>query len=544
MACCIPVLFLIVIALPVCAVVPPNADSDGDGLSDFVEKHKYFTDPAKADSDGDGKPDGDWEERREFTYSIRTLLRVMRPYDLASMNDDYQDARQLRDTAEFGEFEIIHYPLNTAADAIGANDHWQREYSGMQEWLKPGITTNWTPEMRAQLLAELHAAGIDPACLNDRQLAERVSKWMNATCKYPGYMYTTAFIEYSSGRPQLVPGCEEAYQREKGEFGWSFEEQLEHEVFGAGMFKHKTRGTCGSSAIYWTTIFRAIGLPARHVFCIPAVDGNDAGQIAMLENGITHHRVRQTVLRGMERVRGNCAHAFNEVFVGGRWVRLNYDKLGQGILDADLFGLVTHLLTYRDRSELPMAQTWGLRYARNERSAEFPTANPYKALQVSDGFGQHARIPNPPVETDGHEVLTIDHAYWLDSPEKPAWLDVGAEFRDREQRAGRVIAFVHTAEWIEGRDYRQYHSFLRQMDGTFTLRSPGQPDIPATIDGSFFTSNDNRAIALLIAKEDDRRMKPGAAYELVPANGKSKVKWVVRSGVTLNAADRTDSSGH
>lgn len=31
-----------------------DADTDGDGLSDFAERHKYFTDPTKTDSDGDG----------------------------------------------------------------------------------------------------------------------------------------------------------------------------------------------------------------------------------------------------------------------------------------------------------------------------------------------------------------------------------------------------------------------------------------------------------------------------------------------------------
>ena len=43
-------------------------DSDRDGLSDFQEKHKYFTDPNKADTDRDGILDSDWHERREYTY--------------------------------------------------------------------------------------------------------------------------------------------------------------------------------------------------------------------------------------------------------------------------------------------------------------------------------------------------------------------------------------------------------------------------------------------------------------------------------------------
>ena len=60
------------------AVASPQ-DRDGDGLSDFHEVHKYRTDPASADSDGDGVPDGDWFERREFTYVVRSVVQVMRP---------------------------------------------------------------------------------------------------------------------------------------------------------------------------------------------------------------------------------------------------------------------------------------------------------------------------------------------------------------------------------------------------------------------------------------------------------------------------------
>ena len=63
------------------AFAPATAatDSDGDGLSDFHERHKYLTDPSNADSDRDGVPDGDWLERREFQYTIRSVVQVMRP---------------------------------------------------------------------------------------------------------------------------------------------------------------------------------------------------------------------------------------------------------------------------------------------------------------------------------------------------------------------------------------------------------------------------------------------------------------------------------
>ena len=34
---------------------------------------------AEADRDRDGKPDGDWDERREYTYTVRSVVRVLRP---------------------------------------------------------------------------------------------------------------------------------------------------------------------------------------------------------------------------------------------------------------------------------------------------------------------------------------------------------------------------------------------------------------------------------------------------------------------------------
>lgn len=37
--------------------------------------------------------------------------------------------------------------------------------------------------------------------------------------------------------------------------------------------------------------------------------------------------------------------------------------LGQNILDESYFGLLTHIYTVKDISELPLAETWGWRYA-------------------------------------------------------------------------------------------------------------------------------------------------------------------------------------
>lgn len=525
-----------------CLSVPPAAsaaekqdiDTDGDGLCNLAEKHKYFTDPAKADSDGDGMPDGQAQERREYAYSIRTLIRVLKPYDLKAMNDDYQDATLILETPEYGEIEVIHYPLNTLAQAITPSPRWQSDCASMQDWLRPGITTNWTPQMRTQLLAELESEGIQPELLTDREVAEKVSRWMLQRIRPPATMFTTFFIDFCGEKPSLLSGCERAFEREKGRMGWTFEQQLQHEVFGAGMFEHKTRGTCTSSAVCWTTIFRALGLPARQVLCIPAADVNDPAQMEMIRRGITHHGVRKTILEGMEGLHGFVTHTFNEVFIGGRWVRLNYNKLGQNILDEKLYGLLTHTLTFRDLSEAALSPTWGRRYALGQRSPALPTSNPFTALEVSDLFGTHAQIPNPPVKPLAeHSVLTFQRLIWADSPQRPVWLSLDSL---RSPTPDRILILARPVEHFADQNHRQYRRFIDASDPSFVLKGTDGTEMPARLTQGFYSTSTECEIALYISANDRARMKPGVSFALVPQNQKDPArKWAVQKGITLTA---------
>ena len=152
-------------------VTAQDCDTDGDGLSDFQERHKYFTNPQKADSDGDGIADSDWNERREFSYTVRSVLHVMPPYNLAAMNDDYQDVRMLDEHTDYLEVEVIHYPFNTCQVAIEANPNWRQEYASMREYLDPDVTTNWNKRMQRMLRSRLNSDGIDVTALTDREVA-------------------------------------------------------------------------------------------------------------------------------------------------------------------------------------------------------------------------------------------------------------------------------------------------------------------------------------------------------------------------------------
>src|SRR5262245_20491283 len=131
---------------PKAVAADSDPDSDGDGLADFQELHKYGTDPRKKET-SPGVPDGDQKGRREHTYSVRVVLRIMPPFNLEAMSDDYQDVRVLKRTKDHADLEIVLYPLNTNAEAISANPNWKKDYAGMKEYLAPGVTTNWDEAM-------------------------------------------------------------------------------------------------------------------------------------------------------------------------------------------------------------------------------------------------------------------------------------------------------------------------------------------------------------------------------------------------------------
>ncbi len=384
-----------------CIYAADIPDSDGDGLTDFQEIHKYLTDPTKKDTDGDGIPDSDWNERREYTYSIRSILQFMPPFDSAALNDDFQDARVLEQRNDYIEIEVIHYPLATAAESIEANPNWQQDYLNMTQYLMPGITTNWDEKMRLQLLEELKADGIIIDKLTDKQVVEQISSWLMKKSRSLDKVFTTFYVYYPNGQPKIYPGIEDAFEhefnRDKENYDWTIDQHLEHELLGKGMFYNKTHGSCTSVAVYLTTALRAIGIPTRMIMVSPAVDASNKEQLSLVKERITHNKARETMLAGLRQLGdGFASHTLNEVYVGNHWHRLNYNKLGQPILDEYQYGLQTHLYTFFDLSEPNLAPTWGWRYAKGVRSDVFKYSNPYSAIALSDLFGSHSNIPNPP----------------------------------------------------------------------------------------------------------------------------------------------------
>jgi len=439
----------------------------------------------------------------------------------------------LSETKQYAELEVIIYPLNTNADAMTANPHWKKDYAGMKEFLASGVTSNWDEAMRKDLLAELARDGIDPDKLTDKEVVEKVSRWLYSRSHFRS-MFCTNFVHFPAGKPAVFPGLERAFEQQKGDPTWSVEEEFANELLGKEMFYRKTYGTCTSAAVAQATVLRAIGIPTRIIITIPVVDASDREQLQLVQKGLTHHQVRSTVLAGLTAAGNSFAnHTYLEVFVGNRWRRLNYTKLGQNVLDATYFGLMVHVHTFNGLSEAGLAPTWGTRYALGNRDEVFKHSNPYRTVALDDHFGKYGDVSNPPANE--HKRLTISRLYWADSKDAPEF--VRSAPNRTKPGSGRLLA--HVEEWFENAgDHLQYKPFLQQADRNFVLHAEGRPDARCQLSTSFFTSGYQqlREFEIVIPPEEYSKMPKGVAYTLLPSSMSSEYHWEVKQGVRISRA--------
>ncbi|UCF44326.1 MAG: hypothetical protein JSV99_05270 [Planctomycetota bacterium] len=405
----------------------------------------------------------------------------MYPFDEGALRDDFQDAIVLEQEDYYIEMEVIHYPYGTAEDSISANPNWQEDYTDMNEYLDPGITTNWDATMRVDLLSELQADGIVVGNLTDKQVVEQVSYWL--LNKYTALdVFTTYYIYYPNGQPEVYPGLADAYEEEFYSHGyevyWPIEEHFEHELLGKGMYYNKTRGTCTSTAVALTTVLRAIGIPTRMIIVIPIVDASNPSQSQLVEQRISNNHVRQVVLDWLSGAgAGFTAHTFNEVYVGNEWHRLNYSKLGQPILDEYCFGLHTHLYTFGDLSDANLAPTWGWRYGKSITSDVFGYYNPYTTMTLSD----------PNTKPIGPTIYVDDDAPGDPGPGNPV-------ISDPCEEGSSLHPFDSIQEAIDASDYGD---IVIVQEGTYT--GLGNRDI------------DFRGLAITVRSTDPNNPKVVAA---------------------------------
>lgn len=260
------------------------------------------------------------------------------------------------------------------------------------------------------------------------------------------------------------------------------------------------------------------------------VDANDSREVQWLRTRITHVGLRAKLRKAAEQQSGSwTSHTFNEVFVGGRWRRLNYTELGQNVLD-DGLGLMVHVHTFNDHSEAGLIG-WGNRHSHPQHAALFGGPNPYSCVSLSDRFGPQTKVPNE--LPSGLRALTIERLAWYDDPKRPP--ELTTTLWDTES-AGYFFAHFDT-NGVDGGDALE---FGYAVDQRFTLRARGHDDVHAQGVPKFW--GDRGAFILRIEPADFARMEPRIEYELAwigdRVGASADLRWEVPPGVRITRPKR------
>jgi hypothetical protein len=189
---------------------------------------------------------------------------------------------------------------------------------------------------------------------------------------------------------------------------------------------------------------------------------------------------------------------------------------------------LTHIYTCSDLSQVPLAQTWGMRYFKYPADQlKLTSINPYRLLSVQDHFGANAHLDNPPATVNELRTVTITGIYGKGSPAVPQWVNQDANW----EKTGADF-LIAAKEWLPGVD-RQMNRFAKHAGHDFRLVAPEHPDLRAHLNGwSVSTGHgDFQAYGAQIASEDKSKLAPGVLYTIQPINVSEDYRWVAAPGL-------------
>jgi len=292
---------------------PESTDTDNDGLSDYDEYCKYRTDPTKKDSDSDGKPDGDWQERREYTYTIRAVCEIRPPSNMEMINDLYQDARPFEKKATLKDARVVEVLIFPFATAHMYSQPYPKENldKKLKEYIKPTVSMNYSPEMKEQI------DNIVEGAATDIEAIEKMLQWMNRETELVRELPHWEYFHITDGKI--------AWHKSVGD-SQRDQQFLETNFLGDSMFKKKVHGTCSSTAILRGTMFRAAGIPTRLVQTLPLITRYSEDP-EPLDDRLRMREMAKGYTWGPGS--GGANHTYNEVFLNNRWVRVD-NLIGTG----------------------------------------------------------------------------------------------------------------------------------------------------------------------------------------------------------------------
>lgn len=358
---------------------PAQVDSDADGLMDYDEYCKYRTDATKSDSDGDGKTDGDWDERREYTYTIRAICEINDPINLEDMNDLFQDVRVIaeRTSTSHTRYEIFLYP-DSEPHLLPTKFPYQEVSATVKKYTQRGFATNFSPEMQTEIRHMISD------CRSDLEVIERIQFEMaQMHLVYEGAAFLYCRVEEGNQLVMVQNPLKDLKPKARRVFRTP--EQLLNGIFyGDSMFKSRQHGVCDSRATLRTTMLRAAGIPTRLTLAIPLVYCYRGK-----EEELTRNLKRESLRSGYVSIAPKSPkqvsivnHNYTEVYVNNKWIRLDQD-LNEGPIFNDKY-LFLKIISFADWADVDFTRSWS-------REKWF-THRPYKTLELSDTFAKYPAV--------------------------------------------------------------------------------------------------------------------------------------------------------
>jgi transglutaminase-like putative cysteine protease len=340
---------------------PVLADTDGDSLTDYAEAVKYGTNPLKADSDGDSIADSDWDERREYAYSVYTRLLIREPFDIEAMTDTYQDVRIVAGPDENGytELETIMYP-DTEVPIAASSYPLTNLPDDVVIYTEPGIATNYSADMQAAVQTIVGDAK------TDIQATLRILDWVQTETSY--------HLDYSIPEFFYVTVEDEGVQVRNYDDPFPVEDLLRTHYYADSMFTERTHGTCTSVATLKCALLKAAGIPCRLIQTVPVVFSHGSQTVPYTNNLTRSWNTRFEQPPGDSCTMAN--HGYMEVYLGRQWLRVDRDI---GIY-CEAPGLYLKILSVADWSEVDFTETWPVDWI-HER--------PFYTLVIEDQEPEH-----------------------------------------------------------------------------------------------------------------------------------------------------------
>ncbi len=417
---------------------PRLKDTDEDGLSDYDEYCKYCTDPAKADSDGDGVPDSDWNERREYTYTIRAVCEIRPPNQVDLMSDLYQDARRLDQPSHHQDstvVEVLIFPLATPHVVPQPYPHLSFP-EPIAVCTGRTLAFNYSPQMQQQVQAIVGDAKTDVAAV------EEIVGWIERETRVVNTLPEFGYFHIKNG--------EIIWDRHLGS---AEEEQrlLQSNFYGDSMFKARAHGTCSSIATLQVTMLRAAGLPARLIQTLPLINRYEADPEPLVD------RMRRRIYaQGYEwgPGGGGANHMYTEVWLNSRWVRVDR-SVGTGpMVGNKLFVKVFSAADWNNLYPARASSDWD-NENRDFRTLDVADAEPRHASRFPPMFklavGKDALSVKRQADGRFQSVVAIHNAGTDRSPEFAVWFYAG-----EPAKGGRLLAqhaagpIMPSDTWNEG----------------------------------------------------------------------------------------------